>query len=473
MSQNLIITDNHESLFQFHPDMIFLFNKNLRLINANKKAIKYMKKLGGSVLPITYIHPQDKNKAQANFEKTITGLSTEDEYIIVSSDGSHKFFHIVSIPYYSADKINGAYVIARDVTNEKQREKIILDENEKFCLLAENIKEVFWIGSPDYTRCLYVSPAYEELWGLSCESAYENPLAFLEVVHPEDLQDIEMLIKSRNDESYMIDFRIILPNGDVRWVRDTGFPVKNSKGEGFFVGVSTDITELKNREELLQKTEKLSIIGKLAAGVAHEIRNPLTVINGLLRLDPSGNTRRSYEPIIYDELDRIETILNQFLLLAKPFQDETFSLIDINAVLIDCLSSLETEINVTNVQVDFSSDCAGDLIYGNEEQLHLVFKNIIKNALEAIDGKGNIDISLESTEDEAIITVKDNGRGLSKERLLALGEPYFSNTEKGIGIGLMVSYKVIECHQGSISFSSIENGGTSVKISLPLNRRSS
>ncbi len=248
-------------------------------------------------------------------------------------------------------------------------------------------------------------------------------------------------------------------------------PIFHDNGErnGLLV-IGRDITDMKKAEEQLLKNEKLSIVGELAASVGHEIRNPLTSLKGfvqMLRQDSTEQQKHLYYDIMLNELERINHIVGELLLLAKP-QKIHFHKKSVNTIIHDVLSLLESQANMHSIKLEFAEKEQLQLEC-SENQLKQLFINIIKNAIEASQEKGKIKIVLNRIdEDHAIIQVEDNGVGISKSFLNRLGEPFYSSKEKGTGLGLTVSMKIVDQHKGTMRFKSEENKGTMVEIVLPL-----
>jgi two-component system, sporulation sensor kinase E len=236
-----------------------------------------------------------------------------------------------------------------------------------------------------------------------------------------------------------------------------------------YASISRDITERRNTDELLRRSEKLSIVGQLAAGVAHEIRNPLTTLRGFVQLQHAkAKGNQQHLDIMLSELDRINFIVSEFLILAKP-QAINFQKRDIVYILQDIISLLASQANLNNIQ--FLFDCAPHipLINCEENQLKQVFINIIKNGMESMPNGGEITIQVGNlASDDVMVRVVDQGCGISEDQLARLGEPFYTNKETGTGLGLMVSQQIIANHKGSMHFESELDKGTTVEIILPM-----
>lgn len=229
-----------------------------------------------------------------------------------------------------------------------------------------------------------------------------------------------------------------------------------------------DITERKKTEELLNKSDTLAAIGQLAAGVAHEVRNPLTVIKGFIQLfQINKEDQEKYFDLMLSEIERIEAILQEFLSIAKTDEISTEKK-NIYQIFKNVVSLMNTKAIMTNIQVELYTDSKDLIIECSENQLKQVFINILQNSIEAMPDGGEISIHIkEIGKDGIIISVIDKGIGIPEERIKRLGEPFYSTKEKGTGIGLMLSYKIIESHQGNISIMSEVGIGTTVTIYLP------
>jgi PAS domain S-box-containing protein len=266
-----------------------------------------------------------------------------------------------------------------------------------------------------------------------------------------------------------------LPDGTSKIFDTIKVPLFHEDGsrEGLVI-IGRDITTLRQAEERLSRTEKLSVVGELSASVAHEIRNPLTSLKGFVQLlQMEDDKHQDYYQIMLDELNRINHIVGELLLLAKP-QHLKYTKMAIQKVLNDVISLLAVEASLYNVQIEVNFPKEDIIIECEPNQLKQLFINVIKNSIEASQNDSTISISLVRIEQDKIsITVKDNGCGISKERLEKIGEPFYSSKEKGTGLGLTVSFKIVQSHNGTINFDSEIGTGTLVNITLPMLQNSS
>ncbi|ULT58383.1 ATP-binding protein [Neobacillus drentensis] len=233
--------------------------------------------------------------------------------------------------------------------------------------------------------------------------------------------------------------------------------------------VFKDITEKMEIEEQLRKSDTLSVIGELAAGIAHEIRNPMTALKGFIQLLEENITKEHpmYYQVITSELSRIDSIINEFLILAKP-QVTKFQEKNLNQILKETVDLLSAQAVLHNVQFITNIDSHLPPVFCEPNQLKKVFINIIKNAIEVMPLGGNVTITTRKLEEERVqISIQDEGAGIPKEKIKKLGEPFFTTKEQGTGLGLMVSHRIIKDHQGEITIESEEGRGTTFYIELP------
>jgi signal transduction histidine kinase len=231
-----------------------------------------------------------------------------------------------------------------------------------------------------------------------------------------------------------------------------------------------DNTEREQSMQLLVQSEKLTAAGQLAAGIAHEIRNPLTSLKGFLHLLKANNgnpaKHDAYVTIMNDELNRIDQILSELLVLSKP-QSVQFIRRRPAAIVQQVLEILQPQAVLKNVQLLVSQLDETVTIYCDENQIKQVLINLVKNGIEAMPDGGRIWVGLLAERERVILSVADEGAGIPEEVLNRIGEPFYTTKEKGTGLGLMVSFKIIENHGGTIQIESSPDRGTLFTITLP------
>lgn len=230
------------------------------------------------------------------------------------------------------------------------------------------------------------------------------------------------------------------------------------------------VDAIKSAQEKLVRTEKLYAIGEFSAGVAHEIRNPLTSIK--LLVQTIRNTGQSLSgndiEIIDKEINRINRIIKSFLAFAKPERSEKAD-INIKEVLEDVLTITKPEMRHSDIQLVQNIPEELPAIRGNYDALKQVFLNLILNAMQAMDGKGGT-LGIEALHDNKFLSVviADDGIGISGGDLRKIFDPFFTTKKEGTGMGLALTHNIIDDHSGRIDIESAPGKGTSVIVELPL-----
>ncbi|KEO82657.1 PAS domain S-box protein [Tumebacillus flagellatus] len=395
---------------------------------------------------------------------------TDYETVRMRKDGS---LFDVSITVSVIRDQNGQRValagIGRDITERKRVESALREIEYRYRLITEHTSDIIAIYDQDQI-IQYVSPRVDQIFGYSADD-YIGTNNF-DHLHPDDFGEIMERLDSlyRTGESVRIVFRQRHADGHYVWLETMVMPVFDLHEQVIgLVVIARDNTERRRTEELLRKSDKLAVVGQLAAGVAHEIRNPLTSIKGFAQLMKNRLPEYNhYLDIMLSELDRIEFIMNEFLVLAKP-QAVKFVKTDLQELLGDIVALLETQAIINNVQIITEYEDNLPNITCETNRLKQVFINVMKNAIEAMPDGGNLRIRTERAGADLVrVRVLDDGCGIHPERIPKLGEPFYTTKERGTGLGLMVSYKIIKDHQGDIRFKSRLGEGTTVEVELPI-----
>ncbi|WP_347551786.1 ATP-binding protein [Pseudalkalibacillus hwajinpoensis] len=230
-----------------------------------------------------------------------------------------------------------------------------------------------------------------------------------------------------------------------------------------------DMTSYYQLQDQVIHSEKLSAIGKLGAGFAHEIRNPLTSIIGFTGMLEVDDTQTKYIDIIKTELERMNNLVNQFVMMGKPTisQRKTGNL---TALIAETVQLMNSNAHLYNVEIHFRPLVRDLTIYMDASQIKQVLINFIKNAIEAMPEGGQIWIGLKENRTNITISVEDEGEGMTKDEVNQLGTPFFSTKGSGLGIGLSICYDIIKSHQGKVSIKSEKGNGTEIKLDLPYER---
>lgn len=337
-------------------------------------------------------------------------------------------------------------------------------------LVLENLETgvLCWLEKPE--KKFFANPAAYKILG--------NPSK--EGLNLEALAEIERIIHtgSRIQENHPAIFRLekLITFGErARTLEITvsHFSDQPSDTLGAIVWVQ-DLTDLRSLESQLRQREKLAAVGQLAAGIAHEIRNPLASMSGSIELLASQIKTETSEDkklmnIVVREIDRLNRLISEFLDFVKPDQ-RLIDRINLNAFVQECLELVKLNPKLRVQGLEFESSNQDIFIMANKDKLKQAILNLTINALQATElaPEQKVQVRLQIQNARAVIFIKDNGSGIKPENLDRIFEPFFTTKSKGTGLGLAVTHKIIEAHGGHISVVSEPDKGCEFKIDLPL-----
>jgi len=318
-------------------------------------------------------------------------------------------------------------------------------------------------------KIISVNPAFERLYGWTKEESLGRTLPLVPPKNYEAAMERSKHI-FLGEKFKLIETEDMRKDGTYFDAQISLTPIYNQHGELIATSViSRDISYIKKNEQLVMQSEKLKLAGEIAAGVAHEIRNPLTVISGFIQMmnTDEKSPNKMYMDLIHSEINRIELIVDEFLVLSKP-EVTKLERIEIKQLLTDIQHFFSLECQQRNIDLSIVLNDLDLAIKGNVNQIKQVFINIMKNAMEAIQEDGAIKIEL-CTEDEFIyISLKDNGVGIPEEVLQRIFEPFYTTKSKGTGLGMMITNKIVTAHNGIIKIRSKVGEGTEIILRFPL-----
>ncbi len=415
-----------------------------------------------------FIHPDD-SEALVALQRLLTN---EPRVVTVASriktkTGEYKWMETTSKVVIDErhGNIREIIAISRDINERKRAEEELMRREERYRRLVEHSPETVMICRDGVIA--YINEAgMKLLGGSSKEDLVGRPIiAFIQ--HDYHDMIVEQLQKvAIGEEVELIEQKFIRLDGKTIDVEVKGIATIYQEQPAVHV-IVRDITERKRTQELLQNSEKLTLVGQLAAGIAHEIRNPLTALKGFLQLmQTDGLEKKEYFSIMSSELTRIEMIVSELLVLAKP-HSTSFKERDLATLLRHVVTLLDTEAILKKVQILLMLETDIPPICCDENQLKQAFINFLKNGIEAMPNGGDIVIRVQRQGDLVVIRFEDSGVGIPEEQIAKLGEPFYTTKEKGTGLGLMISYRIIENHRGQVRMTSRPGKGTTVEVTIP------
>jgi PAS domain S-box-containing protein len=376
-----------------------------------------------------------------------------------------------------------------DITAQRQAEEALRESEQRFRLMAETIQDAFWIGTPDLENLIYLSPAYEQITGQSCQEVYQSPRSFLKAIHPEDQCRVKSEIEGALGENkvWSLEYRIINPDGSVRWVLVRGYPVQDDQGRVIlFTGIITDITERKTLEQQLLLAQKMEAVGRLAGGVAHDFNNLLMAITGYSELMKTkvlkGDPRYGYLEDILKTTDRAAALTGQLLTFSRR-QIVCPQMMDLNRVVLDLERMLR---RLIEADIDLKIITAPKLgaVQIDAGHLNQIIMNLVINARDAMPCGGRITVETAEVDFDTsrqtssglaqpgsyvMLQVSDTGMGMDEAIQAHIFEPFFTTKEpgKGTGLGLSTVYGIVKQSGGFIDLDSEPGRGSTFTIYLP------
>ncbi|MBM7622241.1 two-component system, sporulation sensor kinase E [Bacillus tianshenii] len=356
-------------------------------------------------------------------------------------------------------------IIFRNVSERRKMEKDLRESEQKFRKIFNNAMDgiILW---DDTCTIIDANPNASKIFELSREELMAQCLK--QYIPMERIEEMKHLW-NQCEENEQLSGELCHDYGKGPQIFE--FSAKKNVVEGLHMTIFRNITEKREMEDQLRKSDTLTVVGELAAGIAHEIRNPMTALKGFIQLlqnSMEDGQYAMYFDVITSELKRIESIITEFLVLAKP-QAISYQQKSVVKIMQETLDLLSAQAALENVQ--FASHYEDQLpdVYCEPNQLKQVFINILKNAIEVMPKGGTVTVNMKQLENRnMLISIKDEGLGIPGDKIKKLGEPFYTTKERGTGLGLMVSYKIVEEHNGTIEVESELGKGTTFHINLPI-----
>ncbi|MFW5694837.1 MAG: two-component system sensor histidine kinase NtrB [Alkalispirochaeta sp.] len=349
-------------------------------------------------------------------------------------------------------------------------------ENERLAVVLDSMNDGVLVTDEQH-RLILVNKAAERLIPLASGRIIGDRPLWDVIADPDISQFVHTALE--NDES-VTDREFALDHGGTTRILSCSLiPLVQAGHIRGNILQLVDISEKRGREARLRRAESLASLTTLAAGVAHEIKNPLGSIgihNQLIQklvsqLDPADSERiNSYLTVIDEEIERLNRIVVDFLFAVRPM-DTKLEDGDLNGLISDLLGFVQYELEQANIEVVRDLDEELPQLKLDPKYFKQAMMNLVKNAISAMPEGGMLRVSTQKRGDQVLLRISDNGVGMSPEVRDKIFEPYFTTKDFGSGIGLTLVYKVVKEHMGDISVISKEGHGTTFTITLPLPQR--
>jgi len=372
--------------------------------------------------------------------------------------------------------------ILTDITARKRRENKLRHNHKNQQALITYMPALVYRCGCDHNQSMeYLSLETDQLTGYSFEELMvDNLISFEDLIIPSDRQLVFESINSvaESGQSFEIDYRITAKNGEVKYVQEIGRSIQDESGEfAGFIGMIFDVSEKRQTEEKLLQSERMVAMGEMASGVAHDFNNVLTGILGRAQLlqfmdipENFLNDIQTIEKIAHDGAE----IVRRIQVFTRSRNASNLTPVDMNSVIRDVVDLMKPrwhdQAKSNNIHINMLTELNPiPRIKGNETELREALTNLINNAIDAIRDQGSIWIISEQSGDNIHIYVKDDGMGIPSGNQRKIFAPFYSTKGMdGSGLGLSVTRKIVERHNGEITVESESEKGTEFQLVFPM-----
>ncbi|GAB1432638.1 ATP-binding protein [Spirochaetota bacterium] len=347
--------------------------------------------------------------------------------------------------------------------------RILSDENERLEAVLDSMLDGIAVCDEDHIPIL-VNKAAERFLPLSYTNLFDQ--ALWDSVRDEELS--VFFDTALNGDESILDREFALDTKlGARVLSFSITPlVRDQRIKGTLIHIQ-DTTDKRKKEARLRRAESLASLTTLAAGVAHEIKNPLGSISIHVQLlekamkEKPDKKMERYLSIVSEEIDRLNKIVVDFLFAVRPMDIKPIN-DDINALVLELAEFMKPEAKNASIELEAKLEASANSVPFDRRYIKQVLLNLIKNSMSAMPKGGKLLLKTSSNQDEFIIRVEDSGSGIDNDKIGKIFEPYYTTKENGTGLGLTLSYKIIKEHGGDISVSSKPGAGSVFTISLPI-----
>lgn len=455
----------NEELRQFFlltPDILIITDFTGQIIRFNRR---FYTALGYKPLELSYsnidklfadlVHPLDRIRTQQNFRELFNGkISVHFENRLLCKNGIFKWFSWSTVRYPQGKYV---YCLAHDITKDRQN-----SETQAFLASIIHSSENAIVSFDTDLRIKTWNPGAERIFGYTNSEAIGRYL--WECCTSNDPAEQQKLWeKASNGQSIQgLETTRLRKNGTLVPVSLNISPLRDEENQIIgFVATTQDITTKKNFERKLAHMDRLNLIGQIAAGIAHEIRNPMTTVRGFLQLlgmKPQFSEEKQHFQLMIDELDRANGIITEFLSLARTKASKP-KVQSLNKILQSFYPLIKAEAIREDKNVDMLLEDLPDLFLDEKEIRQLVL-NLCKNGLEAMYPGKTLTIRTYLQNGKPILSIKDQGSGIPPEATGKLGLPFFTTKDSGTGLGLSMCFSIATRHKADLNFETGPQGTT-------------
>ena len=452
-------------------DGILVIDKKFRICRYNQKYLD-MWGLSDDILNVSITNEDftsgilDKVKKPGYYAEMLTEVwenpQGEHSFRFEMKDG--RIFERYSCPQWFKDKVIGRVVSFRDITKYQMAEQALKESGEKYRVLVDNAKDAIVMttlskdGLPE--RILEMNDIACQWMGVTKAQALALTPEQLVLAALESGILPRSNLQQHQRKTYLYETIYMAPDGRQIPIEMNIHRFKLN-GQMVSLGVARDLTERRKMEREMARLDRLNLVGEMAAGIGHEVRNPMTTVRGFLQMlsnKPECVDYHHYYRIMIEELDRANSIISEFLSLAKDKAILRQSM-NLNQVVNALVPLIEADALVNDKNVILRLGNVPDLML-DEKEIRQLILNLARNGLEAMQQGGCITIQTYEAPEQVTLAVSDQGEGIDKAILDKVGTPFFTTKENGTGLGLAVCYSIAARHNARIDVKTSSKGTT-------------
>ncbi len=408
-------------------------------------------------------HPDDFKKCQELMQQILEGnidsFQIEKRYLHKSG---HEIWVHVGVSQVQGPLNQPLYFIVhvQDITKRKQAERNLRLSEERFSKAFHSSPNMMFISSIKNGVLYEVNKSFEKVTGYTREEVIGKSILELNICQKSDALRLYHELINKNNSVRNFEAELRDKNGNIRYTLVSA-EIIELNGSKCILGVVSDLTEMKLYERKMARLERLNIIGEMAASISHEVRNPLTTVRGFLQIlamKKDCQQYHSYYQLMLEELDRANDIITEFLSIGRIKASELV-MQNLNSIVKNLTPLIKADALNTNKKVEIYLGDVCDLPLDGKE-IRQVILNLARNGLEAMKPGGKLTIKTYMENDEVVLEVKDQGKGMSLEVQQKLGTPFFTTKEQGTGLGLATCYSIAERHNARITYQTGSTGTT-------------
>jgi PAS domain S-box-containing protein len=463
------------------PQIVFEMDENGNVQFMNRAGFESTglsgEEISGSLSVFRFLAPAEHERATRGIQRVMSGEAIGGrEYTVLRTDGTTFPALVYAAPVTREGKTVGVRGIAIDITQRKHAEEELRSARERLEYVISSNPAVIYTGKPrkDYSDydATYLSESVVQMLGFSPQDFIGHPEFWESRVHPDDFRrytaQIPILWKEGRQS---VEYRFLHKDGTYRWILDEAKLIRDATGSPVEVmGYWTDVTEQKQMQETLLRSQRLATIGETASMVGHDLRNPLEAIAAatyiLKRQAAAGaidDDGKESLRIIERSIEHSDKIINDLLEYSGEVNLQT-STTDPRSIIDATLSLCRIP---GNVQIVNRTQPEPSMVI-DAGKIHRAFLNIIRNAVEAMHEGGTLTISSTRTDGTVEFRFQDTGTGMSKETLEKLWTPLFTTKARGMGFGLPITRRIVEAHGGTVAAETAPGTGSTFTVKLPI-----